>query len=218
MAMVGDVISEGARRAALGDISRVFGRAASLAREEPVELIKARARAPFQIVETDPATLSRFIDRFRSAALWVDEGNCFNRAMLGAHMLDEMRGFGMGPADDVFAGAIAVSRHHDGDGYVAGFHAALAVKAPYLDELQVIDPLPGSPRMQPLSQWSTDPDPMLLRPYAGTGLKLDEGYRSTWVGGDFFDGAASWLENTWHHADTHGVTVRSTGALPNVSG
>lgn len=210
MAIVGDVISEGARRAAVGDISRVFGRAARLAREESVELLQAKARAPFQLAETDPATLSSFLDRFRGAALWVDEGNCFNRAMLGAHMLDEMRGFGMGPADDVFAGAIAIKRNHVAERYVADFHAALAVKVRGFDEVQVIDMVPGSPRMQPLSRWAPGETPELVRPFAGTGV----GTRSTWVGGGYFDGAATNLQRTWDAATQFGVTVRGLGSYP----
>jgi hypothetical protein len=207
MAIVGDVVSEGARRAALGDISRVLGRAAHLAREESVDLLQAKARAPFQLVETDHGTLSRFLDRFRASALWVDEGTCFNRAMLGAHMLDELRGFGMGPADDVFAGAIAIKRNHVAERYVADFHAALAVKVRHMDELQVVDMVPGSPRMQPLSSWAPGETPIVVRPYAGTGV----GTRSTWVGGGYFDGAAANLQATWRAAEQFGVTVRGLG-------
>ncbi len=215
MALVGDVISEGARRAAIGDISRVLGGAARRAREESVDVIRAHAREPFQVLETDPGTVSRFLDRFRQAAVWVDEGNCFNRAMLGAHMLDDMRGLGMGPADDAFAAAIAVSRHHNGNGYYGAFHAATAVKLPWIDELQVIDPLPGNRAMQPLSTWSKDPDPMVLRPYAGTGLWNGVGYRSDWVGGGYFDGARDLLVRTWDAAERHGVTVRGLGSTPS---
>ncbi len=210
MAIVGDVISEGARRAAVGDISRVLGRAARLAREESVDLLQAKARAPFQLVELDHATLSRFLDRFERTALWVDEGNCFNRAMLGVHMLDEMRGFGMGPADDVFAGAIAIKRNHVAERYVAEFHAALVVKVRHMDELQVIDMVPGSPRLQPLSAWAPGEAPDIVRPYAGTGV----GSRSTWVGGGYFDGAASNLQRTWNAASEFGVAVRGLGAMP----
>jgi hypothetical protein len=208
MAIVGDVISEGARRAAVGDISRVLGRAARLAREETVDLLVAKSRAPFQVAETDHATLSRFLDRFERTALWVDEGNCFNRAMLGAHMLDEVRGFGMGPADDVFAGAIAIKRNHVAERYVADFHAALVVKVKHMDELQVIDMVPGSPRMQPLSAWAPGETPLIVRPYAGTGV----GTRSTWVGGGFFDGAASNLQATWKAATSFGVQVNGLGS------
>lgn len=210
MAIVGDVISEGARRAAVGDISRVLGRAARLAREEGVDLLVAKARAPFQIAETDHATLSRFLDRFEQTALWVDEGNCFNRAMLGAHMLDAMRGFGMGPADDVFAGAIAIKRTHVAERYVADFHAALVVKVQYMDELQVIDMVPGSPRMQPLSTWAPGETPTIVRPFAGTGVNG----RSTWVGGGYFEGAASNLQATWNAARSFGVGVQGLGAMP----
>lgn len=213
MAIVGDVISEGARRAAVGDISRVLGRAARLAREESVDLLQAKARTPFQIADTDPATLSRFMDRFGDTALWVDEGNCFNRAMLGVHMLDEMRGFGMGPADDVFVGAIAIKRNHVAERYVADFHAALAVKVRHVDELQVIDMVPGSPRLQPLSAWAPGETPELVRPYAGTGV----GSRSTWVSGSYFDGAAWNLQRTWDAAAEFGVTVRGLGAMPRTA-
>ncbi len=210
MAIVGDVISEGARRAAVGDISRVLGRAAGLAREASVDVLVAKSRAPFQIVELDHPTLSRFLDRFERSALWVDEGNCFNRAMLGAHMLDEVRGFGMGPADDVFAGAIAIKRNHVAERYVADFHAALAVKVRHVDELQVIDMVPGSPRMQPLSTWAPGETPAIVRPFAGTGV----GTRSTWVGGGYFDGAASNLRATWNAAREYGVEVRGLGHGP----
>lgn len=216
MAISGDVISDGLRIAAKRDISRVLGGAAQRARAAGPEVLAAKARAPFQLVETDWTTTMRMVDRLRGTAVWVDEGNCFNRAMLGAHMLDDMRGFGMGPADDAFAGAIAVSRHYDGTGgYVGGFHAGLAVKLPGLDEPQVIDLLPREPAIQPLSTWSRDPDPMLLRPYAGTGLWDGVGYRSEWVGDQFFDGAAGMLNQTWDNAETWGLQVRPLGHVPD---
>ena len=215
MAIPGMALSDGARIAAKAQVTRIMDMAAARARDAGVDVLQAKARAPFQLVETDWDTAMRFVDRFRSTALWVDEGNCFNRAMLGAHMLDDMRGFGMGPADDAFAGAIAVSRHYGGDGgYVGGFHAGLAVKLPGLDEPQVIDLLPGQPSIQPLSSWSLDPEPMLLRPYAGTGLWDGVGYRSDWVGDGFFDGAGSLLNQTWDAAEGWGVQVRGLGHMP----
>jgi hypothetical protein len=142
--MVGDIISEGARRAAIGDITRVFAGASSEALDAGVDVLVAKARAPFWMVEVDHGTVSRFIDRFQDTALWVDEGNCFNRAMLGAHMLDDMAGLRASAAGDAFVAGIAISRHHVGPNYTGGFHAAVAVKLPHLDELMVIDPLPGS--------------------------------------------------------------------------
>lgn len=210
MAMVGDIISEGARRAAVGDITRVFAGASAKALDAGVDVLVANARAPFTLLDVDRGTLSRFIDRFRSAALWVDEGNCFNRAMLGAHMLDDMVGLGAGPASDAFVAGIAVSRRHIGPDYIGDFHAAIAVKIPHVDELMVIDPVPGSPTMQTLSRWSRDPEPLLLRPFAGTGI----GTRSSWVGDGYFDGARDLLEQTWNAAERYGVTVRPLGPMP----
>lgn len=204
MAIVGDVISEGARRAAVGDLTRVLARAGQLARDETSTLIQAKARAPFQLLETDYSTLSRFLDRFEDTALWVDEGNCFNRAMLGAHMLDQMRGFGMGPADDVFTGAIAIKRNHRATLYNADFHAGFAVRLPHLDEPQIVDMVPGQPRLQPLSSWAPGESPELVRPFAGTGVNG----RSTWVGGGYFNFAASKLTETWDAAQDFGVTIR----------
>lgn len=212
--MVGDIISEGARRAAVGDITRVFAGASAKALDAGVDVLVANARAPFTLLDVDLGTLSRFIDRFQDTALWVDEGNCFNRAMLGAHMLDGMVGLGATPASDAFVAGIAISRHHVGPNYVGGFHAAVAVKLPYVDELMVIDPLPGSPRMQPLSSWSRDPEPLLLRPFAGTGLWDGVGYRSSWVGSGYFDGARDLLSQTWNAAEQYGVTVRPLGTMP----
>ena len=52
------------------------------------------------------------------------------------------------------------------------------------------------PALQPLSSWSIDPEPMLLRPYAGTGLWDGVGYRSTWVGDRYFRGATANLVET----------------------
>lgn len=211
MALVGDVISEGARLAAMRDVAQVLAVPATRAREAGPELLQQHARAPFELLDVDHGTVSRFIDRFRASALWVDEGNCFNRAMLGAHMLDQMTGLAAGPVDDAFAAGIAVNRHFTAQGYDAGFHAAVAVKLPHVDELMVVDPLPGSRRMQPLSQWSTDPEPLILRPYAGTGLWDGVAYRSTWVGDQYFDGARDLLTQTWRAAEQHGVAVRPLG-------
>jgi hypothetical protein len=171
-------------------------------------VLKSSARAPFDLLETEPAVLKMFMDRFGTNLVWTDEGNCFNRAMYGAHLLDDMRGMGTGPADEAFTAAIAVNRHFTSSGYDAGFHAAVAVKLPQVDELMVIDPLPGNPRIQPLSMWSKDPEPLILRPFAGTGLWNGVGYRSTWVGDSYFDGARDLLTQTWNAAEQFGVTVR----------
>ena len=212
MAIAGSstIISEGARIAAMVDIDRVFGRAARLAGQETLDVIQAKATQPFQLLEIDHSTLSRLIERFERSALWIDEGNCFNRAMLGAHMLDDIMGLGMGPADDVFAGAIAIKRNHVATRYTADFHAALVVKVKHMDELQVIDMVPGSPRMQPLSSWAPGEQAKVIRPYAGTGVNG----RSDWVGPGYFDAAEDLLDRTWASAESFGVRVRGLGAMP----
>jgi hypothetical protein len=215
VAIAGDVISDGLRIAAKRDLGRVFDRAIGAARTAGPEVLEATARRPFELLEVDHGTLSRFIDRFRGSILWTDEGNCFNRAMAGAHMLDEMVGLGAAPTSDAFTAAIAVNRHFNAAGYDAGFHAAVAVRPRWSPDVLVVDPLPGNRTLQPLRRWSHDPEPMLLRPFAGTGLWDGVGYRSTWVGDQYFAGARELLHQTWDAAEQYGVTVRGLGPRPS---
>lgn len=212
MPIAGDVITAAARRAAGTTIDRVFERAAARAAAAGPERLAAHARGPFELVELSPGQLDRFSERFARAAVWVDEGNCFNRAMLGAHLLDGQLQLAAGPLDDSFAGAIAVSRHrHLGGGYDGGFHAALAVRLRGETQLQVLDLLPGNPPLQALSRWSPDPDPLVLRPWAGTGLWNGVSHRSEWVGEGYFAFARDQLRATWDDAERHGLQLAAAG-------
>lgn len=214
VALVGDVVSIGMRRAARRDLAQVFAVASDKARSAGTDVLQRTAREPFELVPLKNETVERFIDRFTETAVWVDEGNCFNRAMLGAHMLDDMVGLGAGPTDDAFAAGIAINRYFNAAGYDSGFHAAVALRPKGSSETMVVDLLPGHPRIEKLSSWSSDPDPMLLRPFAGTGLWNGTSHRSEWVGHQYFDFARSQLDDTWRAAEDHGVRVRLFAPAP----
>lgn len=206
--MAGNIIRESTRAAGAATVADVMSMAAQRAEAAGASTLIEHARAPFTMLEHSPRTIEAFTKRFARATVWTDEGNCFNRAMLGAHLLDRDVRLGAGPADDVFAAAIAVSphRHLDG-GYNGGFHAALAVKVRGESELAIVDLLPGNPRRNTLSGWSVDPNPLVLRPFAGTGLFDGVSHRSTWVGPEYFEFARDQLTHTWNNAEAHGVRI-----------
>lgn len=171
-------------------IGRVLGRAADAARSVGDEALEAAARQPFRLLEHSEGQIQALIADMRASLAWVDEGNCFNRAMYGAHLLGQRSGTGLSPLADEFAAAVAVSPHlHDGGTYTGGFHAAMAVRVRGREGLQVIDLLEGHASLEPLATWTRHPDPLVLRPWAGTGIWDGVSRRSTWVGAPYFDDA-----------------------------
>jgi len=60
---------------------------------------------------------------------------------------------------------------------------------------------------EPLAEWSRVKDPLVLRPFAGTGLFNGVSTRSEWVGSGYFRDAGARLNQTWTDAAKYGVKV-----------
>ncbi len=186
----------------------VLGAAADAARTVGDDALARVARHPFQMAHHPAPVIDELLRDMRAHLAWIDEGNCYNRAMYGAHLLAQRTGIGTSPLADTFAAAIAVSPHlHTGGGYTGGFHAALAVRIQGRAGIQIIDPLPGNVPIRDYATWLRDnapinnaatmsahPEQRVLRPWAGTGLWDGMQYRSTWVGAPYFEDAARRLE------------------------
>lgn len=197
MAYIGDITTAARTLVHDASVMHVLGEAGAVAAEVGDSALQAVARRPFQLAEHTPETIQFVQDQMRHHLAWVDEGNCYNRAMYGAHLLSQETGIGRSPLEHTFAGAIAVSPHlHDGGTYTGGFHAALAVRVQGRDGVQIIDLLPQHPDLESLASWTRHPEPLLLHPWAGTGLWDGVGYRSTWVGAPYFEDAAARLTSS----------------------
>jgi hypothetical protein len=197
----GTVFSAAERVAAKADVTRVLGTAAGHARAAGDEVIQANARAPFTLVEHEPAVAEAFMQRFHDSVIWRHDTNCFNRAMTGAHLLDEMSGLGAGPADDVFAGAIHVEQEVVDGGLTGRFHGSLALRIQGHEKPAVLDFLNGRPFVH-FDDETLPPVTQLIRPYAGTGVPGRSAPRTNWVGPYFFDHAARTLTEAWDGAET----------------
>ena len=200
MPFPGDIVEAGARVASMRSVSRVLGRAERAAAAVGDDVLIANARRPFELQALSEPQLHRFLARYRRDLVWIDEGNCFNRAMYGAHLLGDMTGVGRSPLADTFAGAIAVHAYrHEGATYTGGFHAALMVRVQGMPEPQVIDLLSGNPTLVPRSQWyaGSAGTTEVIRPFAGTGVWNGVAHRDTWVGPSYFRFARGMLHDSW---------------------
>ena len=201
MSLASSTVTAAQRAAATTDITRTLTTAGTRAASVSDQTLIAQARAPFTMVEHEPRVVEDFLNRFHDAVIWKHDGNCFNRAMLGVHMLDEMTGLGAGPADDVFAGAIHVEQELDRVGALTGrFHGSAAIRIKGHDDPYVVDFLHDRPFVRVRADDLPEVT-QLIRPYAGTGAPwLTGGSRTNWVGAPFFDGARQNLTAAWSKA------------------
>lgn len=195
MPVPGQIVSSAQRANMLRQVTTTLGRAADEAGAKHNMHLSRLARRDFDLATFSPAQANELQRRVAGATIQIDEGNCFNRAMLGAHLAGRMAGTGTAPADDVLGGALAVRAYtHDGGTYTGAFHTKLAIRVDGRDELQLIDPLPGNPRLQDLSEWAPPSEVRLLRPYQGTGIPFsDGGARAKFVNADGIDFASKML-------------------------
>lgn len=201
MPFAGAALAAPVRAESMGRVHEVMGRAAEAADAVGDDAVARVARSEFQLEELPRATVDRFLQDFRSSLVWTDEGNCFNRAMWGAHRLNTTVGIGTSPLHDTFAGAIAIRHHmHAGPDYTGGFHATLAVNVQG-EGVMVADLLPGSAELVPYAQWAKgrEADTFLLRPWAGSGIEVYAGgpKRSEYVTRPYFEWAEGELLKSW---------------------
>jgi hypothetical protein len=190
----------------MSDVRNVFRTAADRAQTVDLGTRRAHARAPFTMIEHDPDTAEAFVRRFHDLVVWKHDGNCFNRAMSGVHLLDRMVGLGAGPTDDVFAGAVHVEQELDAKGALTGrFHGSAALRVRGHEHPLDIDFLNDRP-LVPFDAEHPPPVTKLIRPYAGTGAPYSDGtVRSDSIGPAFFGGAEEYLGKAWDRATERDV-------------
>lgn len=203
MAVPGEIVHASTRTAAIEFIRRMANSARGSLAAAPSGAVARAGGLNVKLVEMARAQADDFARFLHHPVVWGDDMICYGRASVGARLINEVGGRGLGPTEDSLTAAVAILRAPPSATHWS-FHAGIAVK-PQGGPVHIIDPYTRS-GLIPIDKWAktygrTGAEIEIVSPFAGSRVNNSTTTAGTW----------SWIEQaltkTWKQADNYDVEV-----------